>query len=106
MIDKEPRYNPKTPRKYQLDTFEKHKNAIIGCLNFACGLGKTFVFTLIALFKRKDTLIIAPKRLCKQWRKELIEEGVDPADIFVVDIPEQTRDPEGYRKRFEAWLAR
>lgn len=96
----------KTPREYQQRAFERFKDAVILCLNFACGLGKTFVFAWIARYRQKPTMIIAPKRVCKQWYQELIEEGVDPKDIFLADKPSETKDPEGYKKRFQEWLER
>jgi ABC-type nitrate/sulfonate/bicarbonate transport system substrate-binding protein len=38
--------------------------------------------------------------------QELIDEGVDPADIFIADKPAESNDPEGYQKRFQEWLER
>lgn len=96
----------KTPREYQQRAFDRFKDAAIFCLNFACGLGKTFVFGWIARHKEQPVLIIAPKRLCKQWYDELVEEGVDPANIFVADKPTERKDTEGYEKRFQEWLER
>ena len=96
----------KQPRAYQQNAFDRFKDAVVSCINLDCGLGKTFVAIWIALWKKKPTLIIAPKRLCKIWQEELIDSGVDPADIFIADKPEESKDPEGYAKRFQEWLQR
>lgn len=96
----------KEPRTYQLTAFNRFRHALFFCLNFACGLGKTFVFAWIARASEKPVLIIAPKRLCKQWELELIEEGVDPADIFMADKPMEAKDPKKYNERFKAFMAR
>jgi superfamily II DNA or RNA helicase len=96
----------KIPREYQQRAWDRFKDALFFCLNFACGLGKTFVFAWIAITSDKPTLIIAPKRLCKQWEQELIDAGVDPRDIFVADKPLEAKDPKKYKERFEAFMAR
>lgn len=93
-------------RGYQQTAFDRFKNASFFCLNFACGLGKTLVASVIAKHKNKPTLIIAPNALCDQWREELIDCGIDPADIFIANAPEEHKDPEGYHKRFQEWLSR
>lgn len=94
----------KHAREYQKTAFERFKDALFFCLNLDCGLGKTFVATMIAKHKSLPTLIIAPANLCKQWREELIEAGVRPEDIFIASRPEETADHDGYWARFNAWL--
>jgi superfamily II DNA or RNA helicase len=93
-------------RSYQKTALERFGDAFFFCLNFACGLGKTLTAALIAQHKGLPTMVIAPNSLCEQWRDELIELGVDPQDIFIANAPEEHKDPEGYAKKFDAWLAR
>jgi len=69
-----------------------------------CGCGKTLAAILIALIKNKPVIIIAPThRLCEQWR-EALEESVENADVWVYSKPEETKQGEKYRERFETWL--
>ena len=96
----------KTPRSFQAQAVDAFSDAAHFCLNFACGLGKTFTAVLISKRKKLNTLIIAPNNLCEQWRDELIENGVDPDDIFIASRSEENADPVGYAKKFEDWLAR
>lgn len=93
-------------RSYQKTAFERFWDSVFFCLNFACGLGKTFTAALIAKKKNMPTMIIAPNSLCEQWYDELVEMGVSPDDIFIANAPEENRDPEGYMKRFEQWLSK
>lgn len=59
---------------------------------------------IVAQNKNLPTAIIAPKRLCNQWKDELIEAGVSPEDIFVHDQSTETGDPVAYQNQFTAWL--
>jgi superfamily II DNA or RNA helicase len=59
---------------------------------------------LIALVKKKPVIVIAPgHRLCSQW-KEAIEESDGSADIWLYSKPEETKQGERYKERFEKWL--
>ena len=69
-----------------------------------CGCGKTLAAIMIALIKQKPVIVIAPThRLCDQWR-EAIKESDNNADVWLYSKPEETKQGEYYRKRFETWL--
>jgi superfamily II DNA or RNA helicase len=93
-------------RSYQSKAFARFADALFFCLNFACGLGKTFTAAVIAEHKKMPTIVIAPNTLCGQWRDELIEMGVDPEDIFIASAPEENKNPEAYAAKFKLWLER
>lgn len=93
-------------RGYQRQAFARFSDSLFFCLNFACGLGKTLTASFIAQHRKMPTMVIAPNSLCEQWRDELIEMGVDPADIFIASAPEEHRNPEAYSRKFAAWLER
>jgi superfamily II DNA or RNA helicase len=96
----------KTPREYQHNAFTRLVDALYFCLNFDCGLGKTFVLCWIAVTRGMPMIVIAPKNLTEQWRDEFIACGVAAEDIFIADKPAETKDPEGYKSTFEKWLRR
>lgn len=93
-------------RQYQRQAFARFADLSFFCLNFACGLGKTLTAAAIAQHKKMPTMVIAPNSLCEQWRDELIEMGVDPADIFIASAPEEHKNPDAYAAKFKEWLER
>jgi superfamily II DNA or RNA helicase len=87
-----------------MEAFNRFKDKAFFCVNFACGLGKTLVASVISRHKQMPTIIIAPNALCEQWRDELIELGVDPTDIFIASTPEENRDKDAYAAKFAQWI--
>lgn len=90
--------------KWQKEAIERFKDARAFMLNVCCGGGKTLVAIKIALYKKLPTLVIAPKRLCLQWKDDLMVEGVAEKDIWVYDQPEYSKDKKNCERRFESWL--
>lgn len=77
-----------TPRSYQLEAIEyaQRKNALIAD---ECGLGKTLVAIETAkefvAQIHKPALIVLPKTLRSQWYAALINQGITPDRILIVD---------------------
>jgi superfamily II DNA or RNA helicase len=70
-----------------------------------CGCGKTLAAILIALEKMMPVIIIAPgHRLCEQWKDDIKEAVGEDADVWVYSRPEETKQGEYYRERFDQWL--
>jgi superfamily II DNA or RNA helicase len=93
----------KVPWAWQLQAVGWAARQIIS-LVVDCGCGKTLAAILIALAKNKPVIVIAPgHRLCAQW-KEAIEESDEGADVWLYSKPEETKQGDYYKERFEMWL--
>jgi superfamily II DNA or RNA helicase len=90
--------------QWQKDVFEKAKDMVYFLANICCGGGKTLLAILVSLYKNIPVIVIAPKRLCDQWKEELMENGVAEEDIFVYNQVEYSSNKESYIKAAEAWL--
>jgi superfamily II DNA or RNA helicase len=59
----------------------------------------------IALGKLMPVIVIAPThRLCEQWAQAIKEHAGPDEEIWVYSRPEETKQGEHYRERFEKWL--
>ena len=90
------------PYKYQeqpIETGIKSKNIMI---QSACGTGKSLMAIHIALGKGKPTLIITPKNITKDFKAELIADGVPEEDIWLYDSGEASK--KNYFEDFTKWL--
>jgi superfamily II DNA or RNA helicase len=95
----------KIPRTWQLAAKARFVAREIMALVADCGVGKTFAAILIALAKNMPVIVIAPThRLCEQWKEEIEETLGDEADVWVYAKPDETKQGDYYRERFEAWL--
>jgi superfamily II DNA or RNA helicase len=96
----------KVPWAWQLAAKTRFAAQEIISLVVDCGCGKTFAAILIALAKMMPTVVIAPThRLCEQWKEEIEETLGDEADVWVYSQPEETKQGDYYRERFETWLS-
>ena len=90
--------------KWQKEGYEKFKDAIFFMANVCCGGGKTLFAIAISIYKNMPVLIIAPKRICDQWKLDLMDEGVDEKDIWVYNQSAYTNDKTGYTRKAAEWL--
>jgi len=94
----------KKPYEWQKKAIAQKKKQEFFMLNCSCGLGKTYTFIEIIRDHKNAKLIIAPKNICDQWKRELIDEGIDEKLIWVFDQPEMSKNPVEYKQRFVQWL--
>jgi len=95
----------KVPYAWQLQAATLGAAREIIALIVDCGCGKTLAAILIAIAKQMPNIVIAPThRLCEQWKNEIKEVEGDSADVWVYSKPEETKEGEKYKERFEKWL--
>jgi superfamily II DNA or RNA helicase len=71
-----------------------------------CGCGKTLAAIRIALAKKMPVIVIAPtRRLCEQWRNDVLRDAGPDEEVWVYDKPAETKQGERYKEAFEKWLA-
>jgi len=93
------------PYMWQLQAAVTGAAAKIIALVVDCGGGKTLAAILIALIKKLPVIVIAPThRLCEQWKNDILDIMDDDADVWVYSKPDETKQGDQYRKRFEEWL--
>jgi superfamily II DNA or RNA helicase len=95
----------KIPWHWQLAAKARYASKEITSLVVDCGCGKTLAAILIALAKMMPVIVIAPgHNLCEQWKDDIKETLGDDADVWVYSRPEETKQGEYYKERFEQWL--
>jgi superfamily II DNA or RNA helicase len=95
----------KKPYKWQQEAISSKKDKEFFMLNCCCGAGKTYTFIELIREHSNAKIIIAPKNICKQWKQELMDEGIDPRKIWVYDQPEASKKPVQYKQQFTNWVA-
>jgi superfamily II DNA or RNA helicase len=95
----------KIPWKWQIAAVARFGMEKIMSIVADCGTGKTFAAIMIALAKMMPVIVIAPGHmLCEQWRDDIKDVLGDDADVWVYSKPEETKQGEYYKERFEKWL--
>jgi hypothetical protein len=94
----------KKPYEWQKQAIAKKTGKEFFMLNCSCGLGKTYTFIEIVRDHKNAKLIIAPKNICRQWKDELVDEGIDPEAIWVYDQPEASKKPVLYNQLLTDWI--
>lgn len=92
----------RTPFKYQEHPIELGIKSQAIMIQAACGTGKSLMSIQIALGKGKPTLIITPKNITKDFKAELIADGVPEEDIWLYDAADSHKA--GYMEQFTKWL--
>lgn len=95
----------KKPYEWQSKAIAEKKNKEFFMLNCSCGLGKTYTFIEIVRDHKNPKIIIAPNNICRQWKNELMDEGIEEKKIWVFNQPEMSKKPVDYQQRFTAWAA-
>lgn len=93
----------KNPYKWQKEAIKDKRYEEFFMLDCSCGLGKTYTFIEIVKMNQNSKIIIAPKNLGRQWKNDLMEEGVNEKDIWVHRQTEMTKNPERYQRDFVTW---
>jgi superfamily II DNA or RNA helicase len=95
----------KAPYKWQESAFMRCVRAIYFGIVADCGCGKTLAAIKIAVGKMMPVIVIAPgHRLCDQWKDAIIENAGPDEEIWLYAKPEEAKQGEGYKERFERWL--
>jgi superfamily II DNA or RNA helicase len=95
----------KKPYNWQNSAVARFVRAVYFSIVADCGVGKTFALILIALAKMMPVIVIAPgHRLCEQWKSDIEDALGEDADVWVYSRPEETKQGEHYREKFEQWL--
>lgn len=90
------------PYGYQKGIIERSVKRKMTMVEAACGTGKSLIAGQTAIGKGKPTIIITPKNVTDDFRKELVADGVSPDDIWVYDAGESHK--KDYYEEFEKWL--
>jgi superfamily II DNA or RNA helicase len=95
----------KTPYNWQRSAVMRCVRAAYFAIVADCGCGKTLAAIKIALGKMLPVIVIAPgRRLCEQWKNDILENAGPDEDVWLYAKPEETKQGEYYKERFEEWL--
>jgi superfamily II DNA or RNA helicase len=96
---------PKKIYRWQKTALARFARAVYFSIVADCGVGKTLAAILIALDKKMPVIVIAPtRRLCDQWKQDILRDAGPGEDVWVYDKPVETKQGERYREAFESWL--
>ena len=93
----------KKPYEWQKKAIAEKKGKEFFMLNCSCGLGKTYTFIEIVRDHSHPKIVIAPNNICRQWKDELIDEGINKDRIWVFNQPEMSKKPVDYKQKFTYW---